>query len=405
MRVLRVIVLTGLVVTLGVRSAGAQSADAGCGQAVTQRPQTDKPVAFDSFLTPLVEQARARRAANDAADGAYAHRVDGALNANRLNIAVLGYGEEHGQTYAGEGVSVTILSLDLATWEIASISLSRDIRLPELEDQTLGPGRPPAVLRDAYHELGFDGIRAVLEDMTGLAIDYGVLVKDVAVRNYLTDINGPVQVTVPKDFYTNSYRLGGSVHPEDFLAAGQQTLDPDHAMTFILAESLEPDGAADERSYRKNILVQALVCQFKQRFAARDAGFLLGASRFLVQELSNQDVRMDFDLSVIPNGLVRLAQTLLVSGGDLDTSVPSIASGRQLVVHDKYYGDGGVRRVHNIASAPDEEGPDNPIVKDEIAQGILPLNMLIPVGGNPYAQDLVTGYWASVRALVRSRLA
>ncbi|GAC1329459.1 MAG: hypothetical protein NVSMB2_28490 [Chloroflexota bacterium] len=322
-----------------------------------------------------------------------------------MNVAILGYGEEHGQTYAGEGVSATVLSLDLATWEIATISLSRDIRVPELENQTQGSGRTPEVLRDAYHDLGFDGIRAVLEDMTGLAIDYGVLVKDVAVRNYLTDINGPVQVTVPKDFYTNSYRLDGAVHPEDYLPAGSQTLDPDHAMTFILAESLQPDGAVDERSYRKNLLVQALVCRFKQRFADKDAGFLFGASRFMVQEFSNQDIRMDFDLAVIPNGLVRLAQTLLVSGGDLDTSVPSIASGRQLIVHDKYYGDGGVRRVHNIASAPDEEGPDNPIVKAELAQGILPPNMLIPVGGDPYAHDLVTGYWASVRALVRASLA
>ena len=35
----------------------------------------------------------------------YAHRVDEPLNAHRLNVAMLGYGEEHDQTYTDTGVS------------------------------------------------------------------------------------------------------------------------------------------------------------------------------------------------------------------------------------------------------------------------------------------------------------
>jgi hypothetical protein len=57
-----------------------------------------------------------------------------------------------------------------------------------------------------------------------------------------------------------------------------------------------------------------------------------------------------------------------------------------------------------MATAPDEFGPDNPLVKEEIALGSLAPYMLIPLGGNPYSSDLVNDYWGSVRSLVRTTL-
>src|SRR4051794_4262708 len=76
------------------------------------RPQ-GRTLLFDQFIQPLLDQSVRSRAQSAAEDPLYAHRVDADLNAHRLNIALLGYGEEHEQTYGDTGISVTILSLDL----------------------------------------------------------------------------------------------------------------------------------------------------------------------------------------------------------------------------------------------------------------------------------------------------
>ena len=89
-----------------------------------------RPLVFDDFIAPLVDDARARRARLAADDPRYRIRVDEVLNARRLNVALLGYAEEHGQSYEGAGITVSVLSLDIDTWDMATISLSRDTRVP-----------------------------------------------------------------------------------------------------------------------------------------------------------------------------------------------------------------------------------------------------------------------------------
>jgi hypothetical protein len=398
-------VVTGLWPSAGsTQSASCADPQSTVAQATPDR--AGRTVLFDQFVQPFVDDATRRRARQADEDPAYAHRVDQGLNAGRLNLAFLGYGEEHDQLYDDMGVSVTILSLNLATWDMASISLSRDIRVPELEDQSVAePPRWPLTLRAAYRARGFEGIRAILEDATGLAIDFEVVMKDVFVRNYLDDVNGPVELVVPKDFQTNTYRLAGAEHGEDFIAAGRQTLSTDKAMTFILAETLDPQGKDDERSYRKDLLLKTLSCTVREHLEARDSGFALNLVRFLLGELKSGDLNSDFDFQLVGGGLGSLAQAFIVAGGNVDQRFPQLGAARELVVHDKDYGDGGVRRVRRIETNPDDEGiADQPVVKHEIQLGSLAPYMLIPIGGNPYAADLVDDYWTSVRTLIKSSL-
>jgi hypothetical protein len=393
---------------LGFRSAAQMEscADATSSAAVRKPDPDGRTLLFDQFLQPLVEDATRRRATLAKQDPQYADRVDQTLNQRRINVALLGYGEEHDQDYADMGVSVTVLSINLDTWDIASISLSRDIRAPELEDQSVrSPPRWPVTLRAAFRMRGFAGVRNILEDATGLSIDYQVLMKDVFLRNYLNDVSGPVELIVPQDFYTNVYRLDGVEHEQSFIPAGRQTLSQDMAMTFVLGESIDPHGRADERSYRKDLLLKTLSCQVRQKFSGRDVGFALNLLRFSVGELKNQDLTTDFDFDLIARGLANLAQAFIGSRGDTNATFPQLSGARELVIHDASFGDGGVRRVHNIASSPDDNGvPDNPLVKQEIEMGSLGRYMLIPIGGNPYATDLLNEYWPSVRSLVRTTL-
>jgi hypothetical protein len=386
-----------------------EAADDACAsprlQTVT-RPATDKRLLFDDFIAPLVAQAVERRASQAAHDPTYTSRIDQGLNARRLSVAILGYGEEHEQTYEEMGVSPTILTLNLDTWDMVTISLSRDIRTPELEDLTATvPPRDPLTLRAGYRLRGFDGLRPIFEAITGLAIDYQVVMRDVFLRDYLQDVSGPVRIVVPKPFHTNVYRLAGQEHPPDSLAAGLQTLDPDHAMTFVLGEELDPQGKVDERSYRKNLLLQTLSCGVRERIAAQDAGFVFNLVRFGLGEINDHNLSTDFDFQMVASGLGQMGQSFVLSRGDVDTTFPQASGARQLVVHDESYGDGGVRRVHNMQTQPDTHGvPDSATVKEELRMGALGGFVLIPIGGDPYADDLVNGYWFAVRQLVRTTL-
>jgi hypothetical protein len=176
-------------------------------------------------------------------------------------------------------------------------------------------------------------------------------------------------------------------------------------MTFVLGEVVDPQGKADERSYRKDLLLRTLSCEARQRFAAHDVGFALNLVRFALGEVKNQDLTSDFDVQLLTGALGNLAQAFLSSRGQVDASFPSLASGRELVIHDEAFGDGGVRRVHYMALSPSEDGvADNPMVDQEIQEGSLAPYMLIPPGGNPYADDLVSDYWGATRTLVHDRL-
>src|SRR4051812_14441652 len=84
-------------VTVPTRAQAVGSS--GCATSPSVRPNANEPVLFDQFVGPLVELATRRRQAEIAADPEVQHRIDASLNDHRLNVAVLGYGEEHGQTY------------------------------------------------------------------------------------------------------------------------------------------------------------------------------------------------------------------------------------------------------------------------------------------------------------------
>ena len=90
-------------------------------------------IVADFFLRPLIEDAWQRRAIRQRADAAYNDRVVEPLNRERYNVLLFGWGEEHGETYADYAGSVSVLSFDIRAGLVDSISLSRDIRTPELE--------------------------------------------------------------------------------------------------------------------------------------------------------------------------------------------------------------------------------------------------------------------------------
>src|SRR6516225_9695447 len=115
MRLLAAAVASLFAVRLFCLPAAAQTpsscAEPAPGSPVSRPDGQGRTLLFDQFVLPLLDESAQRRARWSAEDPLYTHRVNADLNANRLNFALLGFGEEHEQTYGDAGISVTILSL------------------------------------------------------------------------------------------------------------------------------------------------------------------------------------------------------------------------------------------------------------------------------------------------------
>lgn len=383
----------------------------------THTPEKKKIFVADELLKPFIESALRKREWRLKNDPEYLQRVDQELNQDRINLLLFGYGEEHGESYSDYGGSISILSLDLKTRQIQSISLSRDIRAPEIENLLPADQRTPKSIRGVYKAGGFGLMRTVAERATGLCIDHQIVLKDVVIRDLVDQITseyGPLDIEIDKEHHTASYRLGSKEYPPGYIPAGKQKMDTETAMRFILAEDQHPGGKEDERSYRKTILFKAMSEKIKTKAQENKLTFLkfMGKVATLLKtegDKGNIEPESQDLIKTVLLGLNGLAALSLNIFGEIDTSLPESDPQKQIVIHDKFWGEGSVTRVHNIKNHPDDPlRNDNRSVVDEVTNGNLSKPevgwILIPDGGNPYAQDLVKDYWFSLRKLVKLRL-
>lgn len=365
----------------------------------------------EKILQPISEEAAKRRDYLNSKDSERAKRVDVDLNSKRVNFLILGYGEEHSDTYADFGGSLSFISLETTTAQQANINLSRDIRTPEEEQRLSEKDRKAMPIRYVYREGGFEMMRLVAERATGLSADFQIVMKDTVIRDLIQNVTGPIKIKVDKPHQTNTYRLGGKEYPPGFIEEGEREMDAEKAMQFLLAEDFRPGGREDERSYRKNILMKSM----KEKFIAQlksnplTAPFLLKkAYDFFQDQVKSGDIILDFDpnliglaMSGVTNAFVEVAKNL----GRNEIIFPSPEVSINASIHDPYFGDGSVSRVHNIANRPENErGRDTDDIRNDVARGYMPEWMLIPDGGNPYSNNLIDDYWKPIRELVKAKL-
>lgn len=367
---------------------------------------------FNEVVRPFIDEAMKKRAERARTDPEFYHRIDQELNYNRINLLLFGYSEEHGESYEEYGGVPTILSYNLTTGQIGVVHLSRDIRVPELERLDPKGSIDSQRVRSIFKKGGFDQMRTISEDITGLAIDYQIVLKDAVVRDAIRDLaDGSLNLDIPKDHHTGPFRFDGKLEDPNgsFIQKGPQQMTTEQLMRYILAEDKQPGGKEDERSYRKNQVMTELSKKIKAKTRANPL-FLLTLINFIKQKESTKELRVDFDLSLLNRGaqlmggLVNAVGQLIKGREIAETNLPEMDPNKQLVFHDAYFGDGGVTRVHNIKNVRDPLRVDHPKVLDDIRNDLLPPWMLIPNGGNPYAKDLVNEYWQSVRKMVKEKL-
>jgi hypothetical protein len=113
---------------------------------------------------------------------------------------------------------------------------------------------------------------------------------------------------------------------------------------------------------------------------------------FLRRTLDKKDVEYDFD----PASLLFKTIGQYVASGARGQKMPLTVT-RSVYVVDWKVGDGGVQWV---------TGSINPIMQRDLKNGVyVDVSMSVPIGkADPYAPNLATSYWTSVRQFVRQRL-
>lgn len=374
-------------------------------------PELPQPTnLFMEAIKPFIDEAFKKRSARERSDPEYAKRVDKELNSNRVNLVVFGYSEEHEESYEDFGGAPTILSYDLQTNQIGVIHLSRDIRVPEIARDFPNTPITNQRVRSIFKLGNFPFMGKVCEEITGLAADFQIVVKDTVIKDALDELGeGELNMNVAKDHDTGSFRLNKVAYAPAPIHAGLQTMKTMDLMRYILAEDKNPGGKEDERSYRKNEVLEALSKKIKDRIKT-DPLFIVKIFTFLKGRVDSSEMKVDFDLNLFSRGGQALAGLFKAlgakfSGTETETNVPEINRRREHIFHDPSFGDGGVNRVHNIKDVPSIQRKYSPSTVEEVNKNMLPDWMLIPEGGNPYAQDLVREYWQSTRMLVKQKLA
>jgi hypothetical protein len=370
--------------------------------ALTSNKAVSEDSLFDVLIQPLANEAQRRRAEMARRDPEFLSRMDSALNVGRINFLLYGYGETHEPPFTEKALigSYTIISYDLRTRQADIISFTHDIRAPEIERELIKRGVKPAAMRmdNAYPVGGFQLMRQMLEDATGLSIDFQIAFKDTALRRLIDNVFDGVTVDVPMDFDVHPFYLDDVRYAGGHFAQGTQKLDGLQVIQFIktvpVAEG-EYDKAI-EHNARKAYVFEGLLKSLDDQYA--DRGFWLRGAAFVAGEFVNGSLACDFDpIALIVNN-IGSATASLTRARSADSSplhFPKIAQTKYIV--DAAQGDGGVQWVNANAA-------ENPITQRDIDAGTYAtLAMEVPLSANPYG-DLVTGYWGSVRALVRDTL-
>ncbi len=364
---------------------------------------------FDLLIKPLENEAQRRRGERASTDPQWEKTVDLDLNHGRLNILLFGYGypENYSPNSSGftpEG-SPTIVSLDLQNKKVDVISLTHDLRAPELEKALAKPGHRVTAIKidQAYRIGGFDLMRRTLEDATGLSVDFQIAFDETVIRDLVDQVFNGVEVEVPRGFEGIPVYVDGVGYPARF-EKGRLTLDGTQVIVFIKTTPVVPAGqyyGKDlEHNVRKALIFDALLKGLKGR--SSDTGFWIKLVWFIVgEEARFWDRRIGYDFDPIALAVDNI-KDLLPHLGALtrarEMGFPEIR--KRLYVQDPANGDGGVGWVVWEAS-------EFPFVRRDVAQGVYPLRgegFAVPFGGNPYAENLVTDYWPSVRALVKQTL-
>jgi polyisoprenyl-teichoic acid--peptidoglycan teichoic acid transferase len=112
----------------------------------------------------------------------------------------------------------TMIYAQVVNDKVTMVSIPRDIYLPQWQ----------AKINDMYYYQGPEGLEQSIEEITGLPIDYYVII-NIDIFKDLVNALGGVEINVPYDMYYNDAAAGLAIN----LKEGPQTLDGEQAAGFV----------------------------------------------------------------------------------------------------------------------------------------------------------------------------
>lgn len=373
----------------------------------TQQVAKEEPSSpIEELLKPFINAAMEKRAERAKNDPEYTKRVDMELNQDTVNFLLFGYGETFEPPAADKVIigSHTIVTYNTQTQKISMVSLTHDIRAPEIERylQKQGIKTAPTKIDQAYKVGGFDLMRDVIEDATGFAIDYQFSMRDNMIRDIVDQVGG-LAVDIPFDLKTQEYYLDDLKYPRGEFRNGSKSLTGVETMQFMkaLAEDYNPE---TERNMRKHIIIDALVHSMTNLESSGDVITMSKFLSLLMGKYIDGTLASDANLNtLLGSGLSILYEKARKKLGNIFTGVENKKT--NLSIH---------RKVYIVDSAVNKDGgvmwvtaSPSPVMKKDLETGVyVDKAVEVPDGAttDPYARDLITNYWSPVREVVKSKI-
>lgn len=244
---------------------------------------------FAEVILPALKRETQARRREKEKDKQYLKRVDEEFNRRRINFLLLGTGTEK----AGEEVgfltdSLQLFSFDEEEGNLDILSLHRDTEAPEVA-RFLGKDVHFRI-NDAYQIGGFPLIREIVEDATGLSVDFVATLKMEVFQQLVDEVfGGSLEIDLPREI--NDLNMG-------YFPAGKQVLDGDKALKLARARFY---GSNYDRNLAQQLLIKAMLADFQERNLGEKAMLLGRLLRFYETRTQSSKIKTDFTHSFFLN--------------------------------------------------------------------------------------------------------
>lgn len=371
---------------------------------VPEKTKTEQPGILKDNLSPiLLKEAQRVRDQRDREDPEWKNRVDRELNKDRVNILLYGYGTYLRPGHApGTFGANQVLSINTRTNTADTISITSDTRNPTAERYLASKGENVGVLKinNAFESgkkasgeaVGFETMRRSFEEATGLSMDFQVVATDEVLKNLVDDVLGGLEIDIPHDFSAYKITADGKEYPDRDFTAGRHRLNGVEVLQYVKGHDWNQWQKGQLPHHRKDTAVASVIKAAKGKmnnfvssglFAARSAAFAKRA-------IDNGSIKLDINPTLFLKD-PSLISKILGQGFEVENKI---------VMMDPDFGGEGIWYVGKDANI-------NPASAQDLADntyGEHAWTVEVPINGNPYAPDLVTGYWGSTRKLVKGRL-
>ena len=167
-------------------------------------------------------------------------------NGPPMNILALG---RPGQGYSGQNLTDTIILIHLEPYKEKTIliSLPRDllVKIPESNRLTK--------INSLYSIVGIEGLKEKIKEITGLTVDYHILI-DLVVAQEIIELVDGLNVYVPQDI-NDPFFPGPNYSYQTFnLSAGWRYLNGPEALRYIRTRYTSPNGDFDRMARQQQVI-------------------------------------------------------------------------------------------------------------------------------------------------------